>query len=80
MEGDRKSFIEAIRQNTMSLATGLRTGEAPVVGLTGRQPKFRKLEETDDVEHYLLAFERFASTYRLSHESLGSAVSSIAYR
>ena len=46
-----------------------------MVGLTGREPKFRKLEETDDVEHYLVAFERFASTY-----GTGCLVSSIAYK
>ena len=67
MEEDRKSVIEAICLNTLNLTTGWCSIETPV-GFTGYEPKCHKLEEEDDVEHYLVAFQRFATTYRLVRE------------
>ena len=68
MEEDRKAFLEALRENTLSLMTGPRSADTGSRALMGREPKFRKLEEGDDVEHYLAAFERFATTYELKRE------------
>ena len=48
--------------------TGPRSADTGSRALMGREPKFRKLEEGDDVEHYLAAFERFATTYELKRE------------
>lgn len=67
MEEDRKTFLEAVRENSQSLMTGLQAVQTPARVL-GREPKYRKLEDSDDVEHYLVAFERFASTYDLPKE------------
>ena len=64
VEEDRRAFLEAVRKNSQSLVNSLQAVQAPAGG-SRREPKYRKLEDNDDVEHYLVAFERFATMYNL---------------
>ena len=67
VEEDRWAFLEAVRENSQTLVSGQQAVQAPA-GRDRREPKYRKLEDGDDMEHYLVAFERFATTYKLPKE------------
>ena len=56
-----------MRENSQTLVSGLQAVQAPA-GRDRREPKYRKLEDGDDMEHYLVAFERFATTYKMPKE------------
>ena len=73
VEEDRKAFLEAVRENSQSLVSGLQALQTPAA-VVRREPKHRKLEDADAVEHYLVAFEWFATTYHVPKEAWAQRV------
>ena len=56
VEGDREAFLEAVRENSQSLVSGLQAVQTPAAVLR-RKPKYCKLEDADDVKHYLVTLQ-----------------------
>ena len=53
--------------------SGIQVVQTPAA-VVRRDPKYRKLQDADDVEHNLAALERFATTYHVSNEAWGKRV------